>query len=184
MPDNAPTDAEGDALHKQYADFVESIRRNLDPTSNTALIVDDERGIRMMVARDIKAFDPRIVIHEAGNGKEALERLAHIRKHYLRDPLFIVLDLNMPIMDGWEVIAKLKEEYEKMGRLMGIPIIVLSSTSGEKNVAFILRKSVHDGKTGYTPLVTVAKETCADKRRYDAAGEKGLLNWLSYFVRK
>jgi CheY-like chemotaxis protein len=69
----------------------------------------------------------------------------------------------MPIMDGWEVVARLKEEYESKGRASGIPIIVLSSTSGEKSVAFVLKKSVHDSKSGYVPLVTVAKETCVDR---------------------
>ncbi|MEI6807218.1 MAG: response regulator [bacterium] len=184
MAEHASTDAEGEILHRQYIDLVETIKRNMDPRSNTVLLVDDERGIRMKVARDVKAFDPSIVVYEAGNGKDALEKLTQIRKTHVRDPLFIVLDLNMPIMDGWAVIAKLKEEYESKGRASGIPIIVLSSTSGEKNVAFIMKKSVHESKSGYIPLVTVAKETCVDKRRYDAAGEPGLMNWLDYFVRK
>lgn len=184
MAQYASTDAEGEVLQKQYVELVETIKRNLDPRSNTVLLVDDERGIRMKVARDVKAFDPSIVVFEASNGKEALEKLEQIRKTHVRDPLFIVLDLNMPIMDGWAVIARLKEEYEGKGRATGIPIIVLSSTSGEKNVAFVLKKSVHESKTGYVPLVTVAKETCVDNRRYDAAGEKGLLNWLDYFMKK
>lgn len=184
MTQDESTDAEGELLHRQYVELLETIKRNLDPRSNTVLLVDDERGIRMKVARDVKSFDPGIVVVEAANGKEALEKLAHIRKTHVRDPLFIVLDLNMPIMDGWEVIAHLKEEYESKGKAAGIPIIVLSSTSGEKNVAFILKKSVHDSKSGYVPLVTVAKETCVDKRHYDASGETGLISWLHYFVRK
>ena len=163
MTQYASTDAEGELLKKQYGELVATIKRNMDPRSNTVLLVDDERGIRMKVARDVKSFDPDIVVYEAANGKEALEKLAHIRKTHVRDPLFIVLDLNMPIMDGWEVVARLKEEYESKGRASGIPIIVLSSTSGEKSVAFVLKKSVHDSKSGYVPLVTVAKETCVDR---------------------
>ena len=109
--------------------------------------------------------------------------MKEIREKYLRDPLFIVLDLNMPIMDGWEVIKKLKKEYEDKGKTSGIPIIVLSSTSGEKNVALIMKKTVHEGKTGYTPLITVAKELCVDRSHYDAQGEKGLMAWMEFFVK-
>lgn len=49
-------------------------------------------------------------------------------------------------------------------------------------VLAITKKIVHGSKTGYSPLVTVAKEVCVDKSRYDAAGERGLIRWLEYFV--
>ena len=164
-----------------YKEFIEIVRRSLDPTSNTVLLVDDERGIRMKVARDVRRFDPTIVVHEASNGMEALEKLQHIRAKFRRDPLFIVLDLNMPVMDGWEVIKALKEDYQTQGKEQGIPIIVLSSTSGEKGGLFT-RRTVHEGKTGYSPLVSIAKESCVDKTHYDATGEKSLMTWLKFFV--
>jgi hypothetical protein len=44
------------------------------------------------------------------------------------------------------------------------------------------KKSVHEGKSGYTPLVSIAKETCIEKSHYDAVGEKGLLAWLKFFM--
>ena len=94
-----------------YLKLMESIKRHMDPTSNTVLLVDDEKGIRMKVAREVKAFDPSMLIFEATNGAEALETLNLIRTKYVRDPLLIVLDLNMPVMDGWEVIKRLKKEY-------------------------------------------------------------------------
>ena len=166
-----------------YAKLLESIKRNLDPKKNTVLIVDDEKGIRMKIARDVKAFDPSVVVFEATNGSEALETLGFIRTKYLRDPILIVLDLNMPVMDGWEVISRLKKEYESKGKNAGIPILVLSSTSGEKS-SFLSKKSVHEGKSGYTPLVSVAKETCIDKSHYDAVGEKGFLAWIEIFMGK
>jgi len=170
-----------DGLPTDYSELLASIKRNIDPSSNTVLLVDDERSIRAKVARDVRMFDPSIVVHEATNGKEALEKLEQIRKQYYRDPLFIVLDLHMPVMDGWEVIKHLKKEYEAKGKPDGIPVIVLSSTSGEKGA--FLKKSVHEGRSGYTPLVAVAKETCVEKARYDATGEKGLMPWLKHFLK-
>ncbi|MCX6984911.1 MAG: hypothetical protein NT118_09215, partial [Lentisphaerae bacterium] len=76
-----------------------------------------------------------------------------------------------------------KKEYEEAGKSAGIPIVVLSSTSGEKGVLF-MKKSVHDGKSGYTPLATVAKESCVDKHQYDTDAKKGLDSWLKFFVRE
>ena len=161
--------------------LLESIILNLDPDNNTALVIDDEIGIRKMIARSLVTFAPDLQIYEAGNGKEGLEALAKIRQTHNSDPLLIVLDLNMPIMNGWDFIVEMKKEYEEAGKSFGIPIIVLSSTSGEKGALF-LKKSVHDGKSGYTPLVTVAKESCVDKTRYDAEEGKGLEAWLKYFL--
>ena len=161
--------------------LLESIILNLDPDNNTALVIDDEIGIRKMIARSLVTFAPDLQIYEAGNGKEGLEALAKIRQTHNSDPLLIVLDLNMPIMNGWDFIVEMRKEYEEAGKSFGIPIIVLSSTSGEKGALF-LKKSVHDGKSGYTPLVTVAKESCVDKTRYDAEEGKGLEAWLKYFL--
>ena len=110
------------------------------------------------------------------------DRGTGIRMRFQRDPLLIVLDLNMPILDGWGVIKHLKEEYEGQGKPAGIPIVVLSSTSGEKG-HFFGKQSVHDGHSGYTPLVAIAKEACVDKSRYDGAGEKSLMAWLGHFVK-
>ncbi len=175
-------DPESLAIHESYEQVVETIRRNLDPHSNTVLIVDDEKSIRKKVARDVRGCAPGLVIFEAGNGEEGLRKLADIRNKYVNDPLLIISDLNMPVMDGWEFIKRLREDYEARGKKSGIPMLVLSSTSGEKSVAVVMKKSVHAGKSGYVPLVTVAKETCADGSRYDASGDKGLLDWLDHFV--
>lgn len=183
MSEYNPTDGVAAEVRDDYKELIASIRRNIDPRSNTVLLVDDERGIRAKVARDVKKFDPTIVVYEASNGKDALEKLAVIRNNFLRDPLFIVLDLNMPVMDGWEVISKLRDEYEAKGLKAGVPIIVLSSTSGEKGRTIFTKQSVHDGKARYTPLVSVAKEICVDKSHYDVAGEKGLMTWLEYFCK-
>ena len=165
---------------QSYEAVLASIRNNMNPDSNSALIIDDETGIRKMVKRSLKNFAPNTVIYEASNGLEGLETLEKIRAKHKKDPLLIVLDLNMPIMDGWTFITKMKKELDEQGKAFGIPIIVLSSTSGEKGL--FLKKSVHDGKSGYEPLATVAKESCVNKAKYDTEEEKGLEKWLNYFL--
>jgi CheY-like chemotaxis protein len=160
--------------------FLKSIDANMNLENNTALLIDDEKGIRKMVARNLKSFAPNLQIYEASNGKEGLEALARIRRSHKKDPLLIVLDLNMPVMNGWDFITKMRNDYEQAGETQGIPIIVLSSTNGEKG--FFTKKSVHYGKNDYKPLVTVAKESCLDRSHYSATGEKGLKAWFQYFL--
>jgi len=180
MPEQERIEIEVDENAQSYAAVLESIRTNMNPDSNTVLIIDDETGIRKMVKRSLRNFAPNLVTYEASNGLEGLETLEKIRDKHKKDPLLIVLDLNMPIMDGWTFIAKLKKQNDEAGKPFGIPIIVLSSTSGEKGL--FIKKSIHDGKSGYEPLATVAKETCINKAKYDTDEEKGLEKWLKYFL--
>ncbi len=170
-----------ETVEQSNSTLFESIIQNLDPDNNTALLIDDEIGIRKTVARSLLSFAPNLQIYEAGNGKEGLDVLARIRQTHSKEPLLIVLDLNMPIMNGWKFIEEMKKEYEAAGKSFGIPIIVLSSGSGERGSLFT-KKSVHDGKSGYSPMATVAKESCINKNLYDASGGRGLEAWLKYFI--
>lgn len=176
------TDKESKDNVTAYHSLLNSIEQRMDPNSNTVLIVDDERGIRKFVSRSIRKNDKSMVVVEASNGQEALDKLQEIREQYSRDPVFIVTDLNMPVMDGWEFIAQLKKDYERQGLPQGIPVIVLSSTSGEKGHLFF-RKSVHGTKSGYSPLIAIAKEVCLEPSKYDAVGNRGLGAWIKHFLR-
>ncbi len=94
----------------------------------------------------------------------------------------VIHDLQMPELDGFGVIEALEKEYRAAGRDQGIPIIVLSSTTGEKG--HFLRRSVHGSRATYVPLVSVAKEDCVAPARYDAAGTEGLLAWVRHFLHR
>jgi len=63
-----------DETGEDYSQLLESIRQNMDPNNNTAILIDDERGIRKMVARNLKNFAPNLQIYEASNGKEGLAK--------------------------------------------------------------------------------------------------------------
>ena len=139
----------------------------------SVLIVDDEPTVRRMVSRSMTSLDPDIKIFEAENGEEALEKLAAIRRSTGHDPILIVTDLQMPVMDGWQFIDKMWKANEKNGIASGIPVVVLSASSGEKG--FFGGTSIHGSKCEYTPLVAVAKEECIKPCKYDSHGAKGLI---------
>ncbi|MFH1479255.1 MAG: response regulator [Candidatus Omnitrophota bacterium] len=83
------------------------------------LIVDDNKGLRdiLTIMLSLEGF----MVEEAGNGKEALDKI-NVSK-----PDLILLDCNMPVMDGFEVYRRLKGNP----KTKNIPIIFCSATSVE-----------------------------------------------------
>lgn len=91
------------------------------------LIVDDSPTIRRMVLASLRAL-PGAQFSEAGNGLEALERLA-------LDPVdLITLDLNMPDMHGLEVLRFVRAHQ----RYSATPVIVLTTRSDDALRATLL----------------------------------------------
>jgi len=86
-------------------------------TRKTILTVDDSRTIRDMLKVTLAGAGYDVV--QAQDGVEALERLAESR------PAAIVTDINMPRMDGFELI----EEVRKGPAHKGTPILVLTTES-------------------------------------------------------
>jgi two-component system chemotaxis response regulator CheB len=68
-----------------------------------ALIVDDSKPARTILARALAALD--LECHEAANGREALDLLPWIAR-----PDVVTVNLHMPEMDGIELIARLRRE--------------------------------------------------------------------------
>src|SRR5688572_5378158 len=96
------------------------------------LTVDDSRTIRLIVGKAFKSFDCEVL--EAQNGVEGLA-VASKEK-----PDIIVLDITMPIMDGYETLTKLKSDPE----LKSIPVIMLTAEAGKDNVLRIAKLGVRD----------------------------------------
>lgn len=67
------------------------------------LVVDDSRVARLMIRSIVSGVHPEWAITEAGDGDSALERLGET------DFDLVILDYNMPGMDGLEVAAKMRE---------------------------------------------------------------------------
>jgi CheY-like chemotaxis protein len=91
-------------------------------TAIRVLIVDDDNSVRSLLARYL-SFDPRLRPIEACNGAEALARL---REH--GDVAAIVLDLRMPVMDGWAF----RREQRRDPALSHIPVIVMSGADADR----------------------------------------------------
>ena len=87
------------------------------------LVVDDYADSREMYAVHLSCVGFDVI--EAGNGVEALERSADSA------PDIIVMDLSLPIMDGWEATRRLRAD----ARTTSIPVIVLTGHALTKSDA-------------------------------------------------
>ena len=86
-----------------------------------ALIADDSSTVRKFVSFALKSMGIEVVA--ASDGIDALEKLS------TESFDLIITDLNMPHLDGYELISSIREikDYKE------IPIIILSSESGEED---------------------------------------------------
>lgn len=123
----------------------------------TIVIVEDEPTISDMYK--IKLGLSGFKVHTAVNGEEGLEV---IKK---RRPDLILLDLKMPMMNGEDMLEKLRQT--KSGA--NIPVIVLTNISPDEAPESLSKLDVkrYVVKAHYTPsqVVTVVKEVLADNKR-------------------
>jgi len=91
-------------------------------------IADDHTLLRKALAKLVGSFENYTVLFEADNGKEIKRK---INEHLVPD--LILLDVNMPEMDGFETTIWLNKNYPK------IKILALSMFSDEKTIIKMLR---------------------------------------------
>ena len=88
------------------------------------LCVDDDEEDRELVCVAIKQVDPSLKVLEAINGFQAIEFLEKA-KETQSFPCLVILDINMPGMDGKETLAAIKKD----GELHNLPIVVFSTSN-------------------------------------------------------
>lgn len=96
--------------------------KNLRPI----LLVEDDRVDVMTVKRALRQLDVSTPLEVAGNGEAAL---AYLREATHRRPSIILLDLNMPRMNGIEFLRVIKQDPV----LRRIPVVVLTTSKEEQD---------------------------------------------------
>ena len=100
------------------------------------MIVDDSPFMRKILTDILKLDEEIIVVGEAKNGKEALEKIP------LYKPDLITLDVEMPVMDGITTLKHIVKEYK-------LPVIMISSLTMEG--AELTIKALEDGAVDFIP---------------------------------
>ncbi len=95
------------------------------------LLVEDSPGDVRLTQEAFRDADRTIRLHVASDGVEAMAFLKHEGSHAdAPRPDIILLDLNLPKMDGREVLARIKEDDS----LKTIPIVILTTSDSEADI--------------------------------------------------
>ena len=89
--------------------------------SPSIMVVDDSASVRQLMGMSLEGANYRVV--EAANGEEALEKFAQ------HEVSMVITDLNMPKMNGLELIRELRSG--RASRFM--PILLLTSECEQEN---------------------------------------------------
>jgi CheY-like chemotaxis protein len=98
------------------------------------VVVDDDHASRESLSALLQDYGYEVI--SVANGREALDYLADSAP-----PIVIILDLVMPVMDGWEFLERQSHDLA----LHDIPVVVLTGTppQGALKAKAVLRKPVH-----------------------------------------
>ena len=93
------------------------------------LHVDDDADDRFLVEDALKSINPGIILHQVHNGKKAIEFLNQAK--ILNDlPCLIILDMNMPLMNGYDTYKSIKKD----SALSRLPIVLFTTSINDKDV--------------------------------------------------
>jgi CheY-like chemotaxis protein len=96
------------------------------------LLVEDSPGDVRLTVEAFRQSDADIHMHVASDGVEAIRFLKRQGKHAdAPRPDLILLDLNLPKMDGREVLAQIKAD----DALKSIPTVILTTSDAETDIA-------------------------------------------------
>ena len=102
--------------------------------NDVILLVDDDPDDLHMTRRALEKSGFVFEIYSVGDGEEMLDFLRHVGKFAppapSPRPALILLDLNMPKMDGREALAEIKSDKD----LLRIPVVVMTTSAAEQDI--------------------------------------------------
>lgn len=103
----------------------------------TVLCVDDDADDRELVCFTIGEIDSTLKVEHAADGVAAL---SYLEKAKAEDalPCLVILDINMPKMDGKQTLAEIKKD----GELSELPVVVFSTSSNPADKMYCERYGV------------------------------------------
>ena len=105
---------------------------------NLVLIVEDNEMDMMMIKQDFKSSTNPISIVEAYDGAAAIDYLVAHQHDIKKLPNLILLDINLPKRNGWEVIDFIKMNEQ----LKHIPVVIFTTSSAEGDVLRAYKRQV------------------------------------------
>jgi len=99
----------------------------------TILLVEDDAGHARLIEKNLRRSNIRNTIVMVSNGRQALEYVfaeGEFEGRGRQFPLLVLLDLDLPVIDGYQVLNRLKKNEETRR----IPVIVVTTTDDTREI--------------------------------------------------
>lgn len=100
----------------------------------TILLVEDDDGHAVLIERNLRREGIANSIVRLDDGQKAVDFLFKQREYSGSDhvaPLIILLDLNLPVLSGYQVLKAIKND----DRTKGIPVVILTTTDNPEEIS-------------------------------------------------
>jgi CheY-like chemotaxis protein len=97
------------------------------------LYIDDDQDDLMIFGGAIGKLYPGITVITAESGEEGMAILKNMEQDTQPFPSLVVLDMNMPRMDGRQVLQEIKRRWED------IPVVIFTTSSNQLDIEFCKR---------------------------------------------
>lgn len=105
-------------------------------------IIDDDAIYRIIVSKMTNIIDSTLIINQAENGEIGLAKLEYMKNS--NEMIIVLLDINMPILDGWGVLDQIeKNNFYNIDQFL---IYIVSSSTDERD---ILKAKQYDFLKGF-----------------------------------
>jgi two-component system response regulator len=105
------------------------------------MVVEDDENDLLLIQRALRKARVSNAVHVARNGKEALDLLLDGELPLPRLPLVVLLDLKLPLVDGLEVLVRLRSNQ----RTRMLPVVMLTSSDEQEDII----RSYEHGSNSY-----------------------------------
>jgi CheY-like chemotaxis protein len=102
-----------------------------DKKSVTILLVEDDPGHARLIEKNLRRSNIMNEIINVSDGQQAVDFLFGVEGESKKpSPLLILLDLNIPVLDGYQVLKRIKADE----RTKKIPVVILTSTDDDREI--------------------------------------------------
>ena len=109
----------------------------MPPKHRIVLCVDDDPDDQILVKETIKELNPSLEVASALNGVEALQFLDGAKERG-ELPSLVILDINMPLMDGKQTLTQIKKDPT----LSEVPVVMFTTSSSPLDKLFCEKHGV------------------------------------------
>jgi CheY-like chemotaxis protein len=109
----------------------------MSPKNRIVLCVDDDPDDQILVKETIKELNPSLEVASALNGVEALQYLDGAKERS-ELPSLVILDINMPLMDGKQALTQIKKDPI----LSEVPVVMFTTSSSPLDKLFCEKHGV------------------------------------------